>query len=658
MVSTGTKTNLQLKKLGIESEEELLNFLPKNYIDLESITNLKEAISGNYVTLELFINSTTTPVKKGKLQIFRASAKTNDDIHIKLVWFNANYVNKIIKQSKRIRCFGKIRIENDTYELINPAYEVISGSFTTFRGIKPIYPIRGIITQAAFRTIISNVLKTFSAFSIISKDIENKFAIGNLALAYEMVHNPEFMSDVKPARDRIFIEETVRRICAYNSLHSSDNRLINYKSSKEIIDPLIKSLPYKLTSSQERAIEKIIKTMKSKTLLNAMLAGDVGSGKTIVAILVAAFVAKSGRQVAMVAPTEILSIQHVESFNKILSIFDIRCALLIGKMPLKEKKDTLKKLKEGEIDIIIGTHAVFVDNVSFKDLGFVIIDEQHRFGVAQRTRLINKSENADVLTLSATPIPRSLKLAILGNVDLINIERRHDSSNIITAIVPQEKRISMIEYIINECKNGKQAYFIAPRIYDDEGIEGDSAEKLYRELLALTKDEINVALIHGKCSAEEKTKSLEAFYTNKTSILVATSIVEVGIDVPNASIMVIFDADYFGLATLHQLRGRIGRSGQKSYCFLYSRRTEENEIIRLRILVSERDGFKIAERDYETRGAGEWLGEIQSGKSVFNPTISNVNIAKAISEFIDIKAHESLLQSYRKKYMLTRVTLV
>jgi ATP-dependent DNA helicase RecG len=647
---------VNLKKLGIETTRDLLNFTPKNYIDLEAISDLKKSENGSFVTLELFITYVSKPFKKGKLEIFSAFANTNDDIKVKLVWFNSNYVSKIIAVNKRMRCFGKIKIQNECYELVNPVYEIISGSFSTFRGIRPIYPVRGILPQSTIVAIIKDALTDFEAFSIISKDVEETYAIGDLTQAYQMIHKPEFMSDIKPARERIFIEETVRRICAYN-IAQENKRTINYNASKNIIEPVIQALPYKLTQSQENAKEKIIGVLKSKELLNAMLAGDVGSGKTIVAILAAYFAVKSDRQVAVLVPTEILALQHIESFNKILSPFNVRCALLIGSLTVQKKNKLKNEINNREVDIVIGTHAVFSKGVDFKDLGLVIIDEQHRFGVAQRTALIKKSENADVLTLSATPIPRSLRLAILGDVDLINIDRRHDPTNVITAIVPPEKKQAMIDYIIQECRNGKQAYIVAPRIYDDEGIEGDSAEKLYKELVLLSKDIVSVAMIHGKCTSSEKSKCLEEFSSNKVSILVSTSIVEVGIDVPNASLLIIFDAEQFGLATLHQLRGRIGRDGQKSYCFLYSRKFEEEDIIRLKVLVSERDGLRIAERDYETRGAGDWLGENQSGKSDFNPSLKIVNIAKAISKLIDVKKYEKLLEQYREKYTFKKISL-
>ncbi|MDR2266113.1 MAG: DEAD/DEAH box helicase [Christensenellaceae bacterium] len=653
-----TKPNiLKLQKLGIESIDDLMNFFPQRHVDLEKLSNLKECYDGQFVVLALSIKSVGKPFQKGALEVFSARGVTDAGECVKIVWFNANYNAKYIVENCRISCFGKIKKEDGRYLLTNPIYDGTTGLFSSFKGIRPIYPVRGIMSQTAIIAIIKAVLTDYVAKSIISDEIEKKYGIFDLTRAYQMIHQPEFVSDIKNAEIRISIEELVKRVCAYRFIREDEIKQKGYDGDTRVIDDIIKSLPYTLTPSQNTAIERILSTMNSSHCLNAMLAGDVGSGKTIVALIIAYYVTNSRRQVAVLAPTEILAQQHKSVFEEILSPFGVRVELLTAALSKKTKKELIGDISTGKIQIVIGTHAIISRSVEFNDLAFVIIDEQHRFGVAQRTALIEKNGSPDILTLSATPIPRSLRLAMFGDIDLINIERRHDASNIITAIVPQIKKDAMIEYVIEECRGGKQAYFVAPRIYDDEGIPGDSAEKIYAETLEKTKGSVEVAILHGECKSDEKNKILEAFRLNEISILVSTSIIEVGIDVPNTSLMVIFDAEKFGLSTLHQLRGRIGRNGLKAYCFLYSQKAEEEELTRLKVLVEERDGLKIAEKDYAMRGAGDWIGESQSGKSRFRPTLNTVRIVKRISEEIDVEKYRAEIIAYGEKKSLKRVTL-
>ena len=398
--------------------------------------------------------------------------------------------------------------------------------------------------------------------------------------------------------------------------------------------------------------------MLSDKPLSGMLCGDVGSGKTAVAVCAAYFAAMSGKQTCVIAPTEILAAQHFETFSKVLGGLGVRCALLTGSTPVKDKRAALAAVEKGEVSVAIGTHALLSDALVFNALSLAIIDEQHRFGVAQRTKLVSKGANCDILTLSATPIPRSLRLTMFGDVDIFEVERRFENDNISTFVVGEEKRKSMLAYIAKAAtENGAQACIVAPMIEDGEGIsKGEAAVELHKEF-AKAFPHVTAALLHGKQKAADKAAAVAAFREGDVQVLISTTVIEVGIDVPNASILAVFSAERFGLASLHQLRGRVGRNGAKAYCFLYTEK--DGELVRLKTMCEERDGIKVAERDYELRGAGEWLGEKQSGKAAFSPSIAQMKLAREVSECVDItEAIIPELREYSEKNNLNRVTLI
>jgi ATP-dependent DNA helicase RecG len=382
----------------------------------------------------------------------------------------------------------------------------------------------------------------------------------------------------------------------------------------------------------------------------------VGSGKTIVALCACYFAVLSKKQVAVIAPTSILALQHYKNFKKLLDGLGIRVALLLGSTSPLDKREIRAAMLQGEVDIVIGTHALLTDGNDFKNLALVVIDEQHRFGVAQRTTLLSKGKDIDLLTLSATPIPRSLRLTMFGNIDILSIENRHESSNIKTAIISPCKRDEILSFILAECERGGQAYVVAPLIFDSEGLDRHSAEALFKELSKRFKDRLSVGFLHGKQKPAEKEEVLSRFSAGEISVLVSTTVVELGIDVANANIMAVFDAEQFGLATLHQLRGRVGRGGQQSYCFLFTSLSGDGEAIRLRVLTEQTAGLKIAESDYELRGAGDWIGESQSGNTPFSPTIKIMKTAGQIADEIDISSHLDLLNGYVKKLQLHKIS--
>ena len=478
----------------------------------------------------------------------------------------------------------------------------------------------------------------------------------SLGEAFVKAHFPSNLSEARGARERIELEKLLKDILAYRTVRRESRRAIYYEAHPAVIDKGTDALPYRLTQSQKAAVNDILDRMQSDKPLNAMLVGDVGSGKTVVAMIAAYYAAVSGHQAAVMAPTEILAVQHYRTFEKFLAPLGVKVVLLTGGCGAAEKRVARSAVSSGYADIVIGTHAVISKGVDFRSLSLVVIDEQHRFGVAQRTALVDKGGAVDTLTLSATPIPRSLRLTVFGDVDVMSIDRRYSADNVSTAVVTPAKRKGMTDYIVEECLKGKQAYVVAPKIFDAEGIEGFAAEKLYKELCSQYGDKVSIGLLHGRMKAQEKQKVLNGFAEGKVSVLVSTTVIEVGIDVPNASLMAIFDADRFGLSTLHQLRGRIGRDGSKAYCFLYTARSGD-DIVRLETLVKERDGLEIAEKDLEMRGAGEWLGEEQSGKGGASLSLALMRKAKDIADRTDVTPYKDELTAYALARGFVKISL-
>ena len=419
------------------------------------------------------------------------------------------------------------------------------------------------------------------------------------------------------------------------------------------ISPLMEILPFELNTSQKEAFSSIKKSLLGDKKLNAILCGDVGSGKTIVAIFACYFAIKNNYQAAFMAPTEILAKQHFDKITELFDNLDIKVSFLSGSTDSTSKAEILNGLKTGSIDMVVGTHSIIGEGVEFFNLGIACADEQHRFGVAQRTKLIKKAKNCDLLTLSATPIPRSMQLIAYGEVEVINIEKRF-VGNVVTKIVGKEKRIDMWEYIASYCNEGGQAFVVAPQIFDSEGIESSNVIALQKEISAISKGITTIAL-HGKLKPEIKDKIISDFAAKKIGILVSTTVIEVGIDVPNAGIMVVMDAERFGLATLHQLRGRVGRNGEKAYCFLY---TDKKDHENLQLLKNVNEGFALAEKDFEIRGCGELLGTEQSGTSTLNCiTINLLKKAKVIADEIDFSPYIELLAKEIENFSLSDVSL-
>ena len=484
--------------------------------------------------------------------------------------------------------------------------------------IIPIYPLTYGVSQNQIRKIIENGL------TLVQEGLEetlptyilDKYGLMDINLAINKIHFPKDFEEFERARYRFAFEELLTmQLLLLNLKNKCMEKQTGIQFDKNVkMSDVINELPFKLTGAQLRALEDIDRDMESDRVMNRLLQGDVGSGKTVVAIIAAYKAVKSGYQMAIMAPTSILASQHLESFKEILEKFGIRCELLISNISAKKKKEIIEQIENGEIDVVIGTHSILQDNVKFKNLGLVITDEQHRFGVNQRSTIGAKGKNVDKLVMTATPIPRTLALILYGDLDISIIDELPPNRKKIETFavgLSMEDRVN--EFIKKQIGQGRQAYIVCPLVEESEEVEAKSVLELFEKYQTEVFADYRVAYIHGKLKQKEKEEIMEDFKNGNIDILISTTVIEVGVNVPNASVMVIQNAERFGLAALHQLRGRVGRGEYKSYCILKFKGRSENIRERMKVMQDTNDGFVISEKDLELRGAGEFFGTRQHG---------------------------------------------
>ena len=524
-----------------------------------------------------------------------------------------------MKYGKKYRFFGKISNKYGKIDLTSPVFDEIEKKNNTGK-IIPLYPLTFSLSQNTIRKIIENGLKDVEEDGGLKETLPqyilNEYKLEEINKAIETVHFPKEFADFEIARKRFVFEELLSTQLALLQLKNSnlkDHKGISFSKDAHMSD-VINSLPFNLTKAQLRVLEEIDKNMEQDKSMNRLLQGDVGSGKTVVAMISAYKAVKSGYQVAVLAPTAILATQHLENFQKILKKFDIRCELLISGIAKKKKTEILEKLQNGEIDILIGTHAMLEENVTFKNLGLVVTDEQHRFGVKQRTTMAQKGENPDVLVMSATPIPRTLALILYGDLDISVIdELPPNRKKIETFAVTKALEDRVNNFVRKQVDEGRQAYIVCPLVEESEENDLQSVISLYEKCKTEVFPNYRIEYIHGKMKQKEKDDIMERFKNGEIDILISTTVIEVGVDVPNSSIMVIEDAQRFGLAQLHQLRGRVGRGEYQSYCILKYEGKGKNTRERMKIMTQTNDGFVISQKDLELRGSGDFFGTNQHG---------------------------------------------
>jgi ATP-dependent DNA helicase RecG len=613
----GPQRERLLQKLGIHTIEDLLTYFPKRIEDRRETKKIIQLRHGDRVTVKGRVRAIDIIKPRENLEIIKAAIQDNTGI-LYAVWFNQPWLKNQLIQGEMISLYGTVENTYGQLQMSNPVWEPATKNFLTGR-LVPIYPAtEGLKPSLLYRLIQNNLALYRPALTdLIPEEIRRRHGLLPRAEAFEKIHFPQSLEDYQRAHDTLAFEELLlfQIGVALEKQRIGERPGRSLTISDERLEEFFGVLPFKLTRAQERAIAEIRADLAAPRPMNRLLQGDVGSGKTVVATAACLIAVESGYQAAFMAPTEILAQQHFRKITELLSRLSKppRVALLIGSLPEREKEFLRAAIRRGDIDIVIGTHALIQDEVRFKHLGLAVIDEQHRFGVIQRAQLEQKGENLDILVMSATPIPRTITLTLYGQFEISLLDELPFPKNIQTFWVSEDKRDQVYEFVAQELKKGAQAYIVFPLIEESEELDLKAATQAKEELEQTFFKGFRVGLLHGRMSDEDKQAVMKRFVQRELDVLVSTTIIEVGIDVPTATVMVIEHADRFGLAQLHQLRGRIGRAGDKSYCFAIATPRSEDGQRRLQVFQSTLDGFQIAEEDLKIRGPGDMLGVAQHG---------------------------------------------
>lgn len=609
----GEARAMGFRSLGVSTVGELLRFYPRIYEDWSNITPISQCVMGENVCIKATV---MFPVKndrvRGGMLVAKAAVSDGEDV-ISLTFFNNKFIDKMLKSGEEYLFYGKLTLGKfAAREMISPMFIKASQSVE----IRPIYPQNKNITSKVVQSAVKNALEKIDNIpEYLPREILERFKLVNLDTAIRNIHFPQNDEDLQKARDRLIFDELFILQLSLLSL-KGENSTTETKNiiEKDFTDEFFSLLSFSPTNAQKRAIKEAVSDMQSGKQMNRLLQGDVGSGKTAVAGAIVYSAAKNKMQSALMAPTEVLAVQHYETFTKLLENTGIKCDLLVGSTKAKDKKEIKDRLKRGETDLIIGTHALIQDDVVFSNLGLVITDEQHRFGVKQRTGLCSKGDNPHVYVMSATPIPRTLALIFFGdlNVSILD-ELPPGRQKIDTYAVRSNKRGSMFEFIRKHLDEGYQAYIVCPLVEESEMMQGVLSAEEYYKKAQIPFQNYRLDLLHGKMSPKKKDEVMMKFKKGETQLLVSTVVIEVGVDVPNAVVMVIENAERFGLSQLHQLRGRVGRGKAKSSCILVTDAVGDEARARMKIMCETTDGFKIADEDLRLRGPGDFFGTRQHG---------------------------------------------
>ncbi|MDE7265068.1 MAG: ATP-dependent DNA helicase RecG [Clostridia bacterium] len=605
------KREKDFNKLNIYTVEELVRHFPRDYLDLTKQSLLKDAYHNDYVLTACEI--LTVEVNRHARRPYVKAGCRQGNYYFNALWFNQMYVAEKLGRGEFL-FYGRVNNRNGMgCTMFNPQFERADRN-SNLKGIIPVYPLSGTLTQGIVRTAVRQALQKVSISSNIPPELQKKYELSPLKEAYLKVHQPLNKKDAEQGAARVALEEYFLLISAFKVIKGGrdDARLNPYRVTREEVGDFVSRFPFEFTAGQKAAVEDIFANVRSPHVMNRLLQGDVGSGKTAVALAGIFMAVKSGYQAAMIAPTEVLARQNSALIHKYFPDYEV--CTLTGSTPAAEKREIKKKLASGEINIVCGTHAVIQEDVAFRKLAFVVCDEQHRFGVAQRASLSGKGEGCDVLIMSATPIPRTLSLIFYGDLDITTIKDKPASrQEITTSIILPHKYNDMYRYIAGRAKAGEQTYFVCPKIEGDDEGTVMSVTELYEELRSKMPS-LKIALLHGKMKDKQKNEIMAAFKAKEYDCLVSTTVIEVGVDVPDATTMIIYNAERFGLSQLHQLRGRVGRGDKKSYCFLLPGADTEEAAARLSVIKNSSDGFEIAEADLKLRGGGDFMGTRQSGR--------------------------------------------
>ena len=648
----------RLNRINIKTIEDALWHLPFRYDDFSDLAKIEDLEIDQTTTIRGTIELLNSRRARHRKLSITEGLITDETGSLKAVWFNQPYITQTFKVGDQIFLSGKVSGDLLGRQMTNPSYEKVKINTLHTARLVPIYSSTDKITQKQLRFIIQSCLPALANLSDwLPDEVKEEYKLIDLNEALEQIHFPENKQSLAKAEERLQFDELfllqLQQQLVKQSLTKNEANSIKFKKTK--IQQFVKQLPFTLTNDQKRAAWEIIQNMEETSPMNRLLNGDVGSGKTIVALLAAYSVMLNKKQTALMAPTTILAQQHLQTIHKLLPVTDFRYCLLTNKGAIVyyqgnaeeiKKKDLIKQIKKGDIDLIVGTHALIQKDVEFKNLSLIIIDEQHRFGVEQRSELKNKSGNNETmphfLSMTATPIPRTLALVLYGDLDISLIKAMPAGRiPIITKLVEAKNRAKAYDFINNQIAAGRQIFVICPLIDPSDKLGVKSVTEEYEKLDKEIFPHLKIDLLHGKLKPDEKNTVMTRFQNNETKILVATSVVEVGVDIPNATVMMIEGADRFGLAQLHQFRGRVGRDKHQSYCFLFTDNNSDHTTERLKELTTTTDGFKLAEADLKYRGSGDIYGTMQSG-------YNNQLILKSLANTILLKKTQDAVKNIIK----------
>ena len=610
----------KLEKLGIRTAEDLLRYFPRDYEDRRKSVSIARAPEGEPVCIRAMVAETPrlSSIRRG-LDLVKVKAVDHSGM-LNITCFNQAYLKDALRAGEEYIFYGKVESSGRSRQMTNPVTEPVGKNAVT-GCILPVYPLTAGITNNLLASLTRRVAQECACevAEALPERVLRDYELAQSDFAYKTIHAPDSFELLELARRRLIFEELFYLAAGLALLKGRRTGERGYSCSCSTLEPFLKLLPFTPTQAQLRVMEECRADLSGERPMNRLVQGDVGSGKTAVAAAAGWMVVQNGLQAAMMAPTEILARQHANSLSKLLEPAGITVGLLVGSMTPAQKKEVKQRLKSGELQFVVGTHALLTGGVEFRRLGLVVADEQHRFGVSQRAALTAKGERPHVLVMSATPIPRTLALIVYGDLDVSVIDRLPPGRTPVdTFVVGEDKRQRMYGFVRKLVGEGRQAYIVCPAVEDDperwEGLPDLKAVTTYaKELREKVFPDLRVGFVHGKLKAKEKEEVMTAFAGGELDVLVSTTVIEVGVDVPNAALMVVENAERFGLSQLHQLRGRVGRGEHKSYCVLVTNSKSEVSRARLKVMCDTTDGFKIAEEDLKQRGPGDFFGNRQHG---------------------------------------------